>query len=305
MIGCDCNAGLSNYGRPGCVPLFSIVSSLIQVPLVASDGSLNRIDLSAPFTAPVWADLINEADASKRWFPLPAFENVELPKADSQFEEANSGRMAFLRQGKRSFSGELWAEDSTPTLLGKLEAGRCADSGVYAVDVNGNLIGSEVDGFLYPIPVDSASWNPVFMFATDSTVQKITLGFDFDRLFNESTMYMITPEEAGIDFTSLTGLIDVIFSDVTASTTVADFTTKFQYGTAPNKLKFSGAVASDFVIENVTGAYTFAPPLTFVENPDGTYTFTYQILDAPIISDVLTITVVKTGFSGSTTVTVV
>ena len=28
-----------------------------------------------------WSDLINEADASKRWFPLPAFENVELPQS--------------------------------------------------------------------------------------------------------------------------------------------------------------------------------------------------------------------------------
>src|SRR5210317_1398524 len=148
MIGCDCNAGLSNTGRPGCVSVFSIVSSLIVVPLVDQDGNKNGLDLSAPI--PVWNTLINEADSSKRWFPLPAFENVELPKADSLFEEANSGRMAFLRQGKRSFTGELWAEDSTPTFLGKLQKSRCVDFGVYIVDVNGNLIGSEVDGYLYP-----------------------------------------------------------------------------------------------------------------------------------------------------------
>ena len=83
------------------------------------------------------------------------------------------------------------------------------DFGVYVVDVNGNLIGSEVDGFLYPIPVDNASWDPKFNFATDSTVQKIMLGFDFDRNFDESTMHMVTADEAGIDFTSLKGLTDV------------------------------------------------------------------------------------------------
>ena len=64
-----------------------------MVPLKANDGTLNGIDLSAP--VPTWSTLINEADSSKRWFPLPQFENVELPKADSQFEEANSGKMAF------------------------------------------------------------------------------------------------------------------------------------------------------------------------------------------------------------------
>ena len=103
-LGCNCEAGLSNTGRPNCVPIQSVTSKLIMVNMKATDGTDNFIDLTAAL--PTWSDLVNEADASKRWFPLPEFENVELPKADSQFEEANSGRMAFLRQGKRSFTGE-------------------------------------------------------------------------------------------------------------------------------------------------------------------------------------------------------
>ena len=114
---------------------------------------------------------------------------------DSQFEEAASGRMAFLRQGKRSFAGQLWAEDSTPTFLGKLQKSRCVDFGLYIVDVNGNLIGSEVDGYLYPIPVDNPSWDPKFMFATDSEVQKIMLNFDFDRLFERRLIKSNTREQ--------------------------------------------------------------------------------------------------------------
>ena len=121
-LGCNCDSGLSNTGRPNCVPIQSVTSKLILVPLKANDGTLNSIDLSLP--VPNWLDLVNEADASKRWFPLPAFENVELPKADTTFEEANSGRMVFIRQGKRSFAGELWSEDSSPTLLGKLQNNR-------------------------------------------------------------------------------------------------------------------------------------------------------------------------------------
>jgi len=68
-LGCNCNSGLSNTGRPNCVPLQSVTSKLIMVPLKANDGSLNYIDLTSPL--PTWNDLINEADASKRWFPLP------------------------------------------------------------------------------------------------------------------------------------------------------------------------------------------------------------------------------------------
>lgn len=301
MKGCACNAGISNTGRPNCVPLFSITSSMIIVPITANDGTKNRIDLNAPI--PNWDDLVNESDASKRWFPLPAFENVELAKADSQFEEANSGKMAFLRQGKRSFMGELWSEDSTPTFLGKLEKTRCVDFGVYFVDVNGNLIGSEVDGFLYPIEIDNASWDPKFAFATDSTVQKIMLGFDVDRLFDESTMYMITVDEAGVDFTTLDGLVDVILTVdgvVGSATTTLD--AEFCYGTAYNKIDYVGATnPSDWSITD--GVTTFIPDAV-TEVSDGLYLLDYttQGFGAGVP---LTFSVDRVGFIGSVSGTTV
>lgn len=292
MAGCNCNVGLGNTGRPGCVPIQSVTASLIMVPLRANDGTLNGIDLNSAL--PTWNDLTNESDASKRWFPLPLFENVELAKADSQFEEANSGRMAFLRQGKRSFAGELWGEDSTPTLLGKLQAGRCVSFGVYVIDVTGNLIGSKVGNFLYPIPVDAQSWDPKFMFATDSTVQKIMLGFDFDRLFDESTMYMITANEAGVDFNSLSGLIDVnlVISNEVAGVSI-DVAASFDYGTALNPILFSGATISDFELVSVTnGVETIGG---VVENSAGNYTLSFGFS----AGENYTLSIIKDGFAGS------
>lgn len=298
MLGCNCNAGLSNTGRPNCVPIQSVTSKLIMVALTANDGSANFIDLTLPI--PTWSDLVNEADASKRWFPLPNFENVELPKADSQFEEANSGRMVFLRQGKRSFTGELWAEDSSPTLLGKMQNNRCVDFGVYIVDVNGNLVGSKVGDGLYPIPVDNPSFDPKLMFATDSTTQKIMVAFDFDRLFDESTMYMVTPTEAGINFNDLNGLVDVNFVNGVVGAT--DYTADLQldYGTAYNPILFKGAVSADFALYNNTTASSVV--VTSVENFDGNYTFTFV---AQTAGDSLTLSVDKTGFDGEVTFTAI
>lgn len=296
MLGCNCDAGLANTGRPGCVPLQSVTSKLIMVPLMANDGTLNGIDLSAPL--PTWSSLINESDASKRWFPLPAFENVEMPKADSQFEEANSGRMAFLRQGKRSFAGELWGDDSTPTMLGKLNAGRCVQFGVYIVDVNGALIGSKVGGYLYPIPVDEQSFDPKWMVATDSTVQKIMVGFDFDRLFDDSTMYMITATEAGINFNSLSGLIDInVVNDVVTTTTLT-FDAVLDYGTALNPIKAQGLVSGDFTLTNTTT--TLAVSVTAVENTPGNYTLTYV---AQTNGDGASLVIAKPGYLGTFTYT--
>lgn len=294
-IGCNCENGLSNTGRPNCVPIQSVTSKLIMVPKYANDGTLNSIDLSG--TLPVWSTLINQTDPSKRWFPLPVFENVELAKADTTFEEANSGRMVFIRQGKRSFAGELWADDSSPTMLGKLQTNRCVDFGVYIVDVNGNLIGSKVGTKLYPIPVDNPSFDPKMMFATDTTIQKIMVAFDFDRLFDESTMYMITPTEAGVDFNDLNGLIDVNLVNVSFTSTTRVFKAQLDYGTALNPIKFKGAVLADFTLtNNTTGS-----PITItsvVENPTtlGTYTLTAP---AFVVGTAYMIKIVKLGFTGT------
>lgn len=298
-LGCNCEAGLSNTGRPNCVPIQSVTSSLIMVPLYDNDGALNGIDLSSAL--PTWSSLINEADSSKRWYPLPAFENVELPKADSQFEEANSGRKVFLRQGKRSFLGQLWEEDSSPQLLAKLQNNRCVDFGVYIVDINGNLVGSKVGNFLYPIPVDNPSFDPKYMFATDSTASKIEVGFDFERLFDEGTMYMITPEEAGVNFTSLKGLLDVNFSNASSSTTVFTSKVSLDYGTALNPIVVKGLLVADFSVYNVTDASAVSLA-SVTESPAGTYALTYS--SAQTSADVIRVSIAKDGYTGSVEVTI-
>lgn len=298
-LGCNCDMGLSNTGVPACVPIQSVTSTLIMVPLKSNAGVDNAIDLSV--AVPTWSTLVNQSDESQRWFPLPQFENVELPKADSQFEEANSGRKAFLRQGVRSFSGELWADDSSPTLLSKLQNNRCVEFGVYIVDVNGNLVGSKVGDKLYPIAVDNPSFDPKYMFATDSTISKIMVGFDFYRLFDEGTMYMITPEEAGINFNDLEGLIDVNFADLTqVANTSVTFNAEFDYGTAYNPIKLKGLVASDFELYNNTtstsetiGSATENLPL------EGNYTVAFAFVSA----ESYTLSISKDGYDGEVTFT--
>jgi len=296
---CDCNAGLSNTGLPGCVPIQGITSSLILVPLKDSAGVKNGIDLTAPL--PTWSDLVNEADSSKRWFPLPEFENVELPKADTLTEEAASGRLARLRQGKRSYSGELWEEASSPQLLGKLENARCVDFGIMIVDVNGDLTGAIDGDFLRPIPVDSASWDPVYMFPTDTTVGKIVIGFDFNRLFDESTMKLLTAAEAGQNFTELEGLMDVIFplASIVSLPVLTGFNATLCYGTALNPIKYKGAIltADWSIFNNTTQLPVTVDSVT--EGPDGSYVLNHAA--GIVATNSYTVSVARLGFEGSFT----
>ena len=294
-LGCKCESGLSNTGTPNCVTLQSVTSKLIMVPLEDSTGAKNFLDLSTVPTVATITALINQSDASKRWFPLPQFEKVELPKADSTFEEAPSGRRLFIKQGKRSFTGEIW--NGTPQLLGKIQDNRCVEFGAYIVDVNGNLVGSKEGNGLYPIPVDNQSFDAKMAYATDTTVQKIMVGFDFYRLFDESTLWLVTPTELGGDFNSFEGLLDIELSKVSSSATTLVVDAKLSYGTALNPIKVLGLIQADFNLKNATTGVAIS--LTSVVAGTGvnanryTLTFASQTLLTP-----LTLTVQKTGYVG-------
>jgi hypothetical protein len=150
---------------------------------------------------------------------------------------------------------------------------------------------------LYPIPVDNPSFNPTFVFATDATTQKIMVTFDFDRLFDESTMYMITPLEAGVNFNDLTGLIDVMFVlDSALTATQVGYALTLEYGTALNPIQFIGAVAGDFQLVNETTMSGVA--ITVLEGPAGIYLFTFV---AQTAGDEMILSVAKDGFDGEIT----
>lgn len=294
-LGCKCDLGLSNTGKPNCVTLQSVTSKLVLVPLKDSTGAKNYLDLATTINEATFTALINQADSSKRWFPLGLFENVEMAKADSTFEEAPSGRKVFIKQGKRSFAGELWNE--TPQLLGKIQDNRCVDFGVYVVDVNGNLIGSKVGTKLYPIPVDNESFEAKLMFATDSTAQKVMVAFDFYRLFDESTLWLVTADEASLDFNNLEGLLDVnmAFASITATGAVATLT--LDYGTAINPIKVKGLVKADLALYNVTSSSSVTIT-TATESADGVYTLVFP---SQTSASTLRLSLVKNGYVGVST----
>lgn len=308
MKGCNCSSGLGNTGVANCVPLQSVTSKLVLVPLKKADGTLNYIDMTQPFiswdgTAYADAQLLCElSDTNSRWFPLPNFENVEMPKEDSLFEEASSGRKVFLRSGKRGFMGELWADDSSPALLKEIQNARCVDFGVYIVDVNGSLVGlrSEDATKLYPIKVDNASWDAQMVFATDTTTQKIKVSFDFDRNIDEGLLYMITDEEnTGTSFLSLEGLqtVNASIGTLVAGTSIT-VAVVGNFGTVYNPQLITGLALGDFTATK-NGANLVISAVS--EATSGIYTLTVPAL---VATDVVVVNILGNGYSGSVTKTV-
>jgi len=296
-LGCKCDSGLSNTGRPNCVTIQSVTSKIILVPLLDSTGAKNSVNLTTTLNATLFTDLTNQADATKRWFPLPQFENVELAKADSTFEEAPSGRKVFIKQGKRSFAGQLWNE--TPQLLGSIQNNRCVDFGVYIVDVNGNLVGSKIGTKLYPIPVDNESFEAKLMFATDSTTQKIMVGFDFYRLFDESTMWLLTPSDTSdsFDFNNLEGLLDIVLTKTASTSTTMSLTSELNYGTAKTPIKVLGL--SDFTMKNKATQVSITVSNVAISYASYNLTFASQSPGTEVV-----VSVSKPGYIGELTTTI-
>jgi hypothetical protein len=298
-LGCKCDLGLSNTGMPNCITIQSVTSKLILVPLFNNSGSKNYLGQGFTIDENTITGLLNASDASQRWFPLGTFENVTMEKAESSFEEAPSGKKVFIKQGKRSFAGELWS--ATPTLLGKIQDNRCVEFGVYIVDVNGNLIGSYDKEYsrLYPIPVDNQSFDARLMYATDTTVQKIMVAFDFDRLFDESTLWMITPADAdNYNFNNVEGLLDVNLTKVSATQTTTVLKANLDYGTGKEGIGVKGLVQADFKLQIVsTGNFI---TLSSVSSVDNQYTLTFPSQTAGAL---VNISVAKTGYVGTLTTT--
>ena len=119
-MACKCDVGLGNTGLPNCQPIVSVAKKLIVVPTYNDAGSKNGILLTDTLDQAYWDARVNDADASQRWFPLAAMENITHERAESIVETAGSGKLAFIREGVKSFSGEMWKQSPafvSPTVL--------------------------------------------------------------------------------------------------------------------------------------------------------------------------------------------
>lgn len=291
-MACKCDVGLGNTGTPNCQPIATVAKKLIVVPTYDSTGAKNGILLSDTLDEAYLTAKINAADASQRWFPLPVMENITHERAESISETAASGKLAFIREGIKSFSGEMWKQ--SPALLGKIKEARCTNISVYIIDNDGNVIGScpTDDGYLYPIQVDKDSWDARTVEATDTTVQKILLSFNWSDDEKDEDIRMITEDDYTFDALASKGLLDVNATYSGISTTEFTATLSTIYGSKAALVKVKGLLAGDFSLFNVTSSS--AVTITSVtESADGVYDF---VIPAQSSADVLRLTPSKDGY---------
>jgi hypothetical protein len=282
MFGCKCGLGLSNTGLPNCVTLQSVTTRLIFVNLKNSANTLTKVDLTS---LPNFANLFTAVNPKDRWFPLESFDNVEMPIADSSFEETASGRKFFIKSGKRSFAGDMYVQ--SPEALNIINSFTCSQVGVYAVDLNNNLIGIKDGNFLYPIPINNKSLDAKMVFASDANVQKLNLTFDFLTSVDESKFWLITYADTNFDFNLVSGIKDIVIASTEVffgggfgGFQIDYFNVEIVYKNAENDIPISGLNPSLFkfyvfqVVALPNDEFLFTPPYEAVNGVDINWTIT-------------------------------
>ena len=300
METCDCNnLTLGNTGRTDCDSIPSVMQGGFFMFTFDSDGNKNKIDLTDTIDDAYISALVNQADATKRWYPTGTLENIGGERAEAVFAEASSGRKVRLRDGIRNVTAEMWEEGSS--LLQEWEKAGCPQVSYFFVDDEGKLVGMVVnpeDGFLYPIKVQKNTFSPTLVLATEDEPSKIMLSFDFDSNEQDSLIRAIAAADMSADLLEVNGLFGVTSTYATISTTGFVATLELKYGSIKNKIKNGGLLIGDFTLYNETT--TSAVVISSVtESPTGVYTF---VIPSQTSADVLTLTPSKDGFEYSSVI---
>jgi hypothetical protein len=285
---CDCGVSLQNTGTPSCVPLFGVTKQYILVPLVADDGTENKIDPATTLNNAYFTALINQADDSKRWYPTGPLKNVAGERADAIFETFEDGSKYFIRQGIRNVSALILKQG--PELLAQLNA-----------NVKNN------DGFLYPIEVDANTFYAKMVFTTDTTIQKLMLQFEWGVDERDEDLRMIAASSiTGINLATVSGLMNLYCTIVSTTQTVMTLKVFAKFGNIVTNYPISGLVTADFVstvaaatskMRNNTDGADVTVVAAESSTVPGTYTLTYS---SQTVADVLQPLVKKNGLDGST-----
>lgn len=284
---CSCSDGIPNSGF-ACGPLMKRAYKFVFLQTYDSTNAKNKILFSDTLNQAYFTALINQEDASKRWFPTPALTNPGTARAEAKYFESDSGSKYFLQQGTRSAEAMI-IEGAYPQIQGQLEALRCvSELSMYVITESGQLIGklSDDELSLEPFKLSPQSLTPIFNPLTASEPQHIKLSFDYDISEADSKIRMFDCNEVGgADLLALRGLLDlnIAVSSQTQEGFVLTISTDF--GTMKNPVMVTGLTAESFrSFDSGEAGFVFVDngsseadvEITVEETSDGVYAVAYD-----------------------------
>lgn len=284
MAGCCTSGSTGNTGIPNGVKPFGTTTSVILVPLMANDGTLNHIDMTTALSTQLVAKL-NQVDASKRFYPYTALDTYTEEEAEATTVTNKRGLNDITRRGVRSVLFEKWGVNEQ---FYKTTKANCQEFGIYKIDECGNLQGRKDGTKLYPIAIYQGSSHSIFMDKTEEAKSMVRYTFQFSDV--EGTVdnrWMLTETELGLNPNAVKGMIDVNLVVTSPDATNLNVQANFGYGTALAQIPFLGAVTADFTLTEANGTPV---TVTATDNDGGNYN-----LNMTAVPDIGTLRVYRTG----------
>lgn len=287
------NTGISSGAKIGK----KVVKGFL-VQTFADDGTRNELDGTGgdyTLTSAALLALTCHADPSKRWYPLPKFYDVELPKGDNVLDTAGDGTNFLVQEGVRSFSAMHKAQDaSLLKALDSIECAGSADWSIFLVDTCEQVFVEEVEANKgRPLRISQDTFNAIYNFATDTTVNNIMITYDFDKFIKDSRLRLVAVDEDA-DILRSTGLITVRVAYSAISTTGFTATMNFDFGNLGALQAYEGAVITDFALNEIAPTPGVVTISTVTETSAGVYDFTFP---AESTNDVLELTSSAAGLA--------
>ena len=297
-MSCSCNVTLSNTGTSGCSTAMAVTKKLILMSAInaaGNDAFASIANIKSFSAVEPWLNV--GTAALSRWLPLPSsndLENIVTVREEPVMQTFNSGKMAKVRDGFRSFEGFIPNGDTQ--LLERLVAFGCASIGAFLVDQDDNVIGSKRSQTtipytnLYPILIDKDTWDVQFVAATDSEVQMIKIKFQWSSTEQDADLRMVPNSEMDWGRDEIYGLIDVYGTEISCgqTTTVVDI---FAANGTTETEPITGLLVANFAGYNVTGSASVTVTVaTESVTVPGRYTLTYA---SQTVSDELQFSIAK------------
>ena len=249
---CSCDGGIGNLGVPGCVETFGLSFRDIFMNTTAKDGTRNSIKSSDLVNGKVPASFLleklNEPDPSKRWYITPDnYEEVAPARTDRQTVESATGTIKSLRNGVKTFLGELW--DVPSQWSAKLNKASCNQISVFKIDEGGAMAGvSSNDGLeFFPLTIQKGSLNAESFDATPAKSAYTSVTYQLSRIVNEGLYLTLSADDFEVDIREAKSLIEF---DITQNTVETNTATEIYF----NALNTTyGTFGSPHALEGASG----------------------------------------------------
>lgn len=294
---CACsNSGSNgNTGRSNAELIQAQTYGYFVFQRFADDGTENQILNTDFVNGSLPADFINqkinEADSSKRWYPMVDFNDTTNERADPNTEAPTGGNNQITDLGIRTLTAQIW--DTSPKYKRNLDKVLgCGDVAFIYIDKCGTIWGKVTEtektrfrGFR----IAKRSTETREIKAQNGVVQKLQINFEQAQIEKDSDACAIPAGNIGIDLLDVQGLLNAQPTIPSGTITTTGFVAQIdlEYGGFTSEKGVTGLVSADFLLFNNTSAGVVAiTSVTESTSVEGEYTF---VIPAQTSADNLTL----------------